>query len=88
MQVTRINCYADLLRLILVLATDSTIKHPVTSGKNYGMCVLYMHCKFQKFLKQKVVERNLIFLGQLAVILHNVFICIGSGFAECRKLCI
>jgi len=63
MQVTRINCYADLLRLMLVLATDSTIKHPVTSGKNYGMCVLYMHCKFQKFLKQKVVERNLIFLG-------------------------
>lgn len=66
-QVTRINCYADLLGLMLLWATDSSIKHPVTSGKNYGMCTIYIHCKFQNLLKQKVVERNLIFLGQLAV---------------------
>jgi len=32
-QVTRINCYANLLGLLLVWATDSTIKHPLTSGK-------------------------------------------------------
>lgn len=30
-------------------------------------CVPYIHCKYQNLLKQKVMERNLIFLGQLAV---------------------
>lgn len=43
-------------------------------------CVPYIHCKFQNLLKQKVMERNLIFLGQLAV--HE------SVQLECMKLCI
>lgn len=52
---------------MLVGATDSIIKHPVTSQKYYGMCVPYIHCKFQNAVKQKAMGGNPIFLGQLVV---------------------